>query len=45
MTEAKTAVRPFYESLSTGNATVADEVLTPGPKTSRCPAISSHAHN
>jgi len=29
MTEAKTAVRRFYESLSTGNATLADEVLTP----------------
>src|SRR5215470_4979625 len=41
MTEAGTAVRRFYESLSTGNATLADEVLTPDPKTSRCPAISA----
>src|SRR5215467_1660361 len=37
MTEAKTAVRHFYESFSTGNATLADEVLTPDAKTSRCP--------
>ena len=45
MTEAETAVRRFYESLSTGTATLADEVLTPDAKTSRCPAISAHAHN
>src|SRR5215469_4066662 len=45
MTEAETAVRRFYESLSTGNATLVDEVLTPEAKTSRCPAISAHAHN
>jgi hypothetical protein len=45
MTEARTAVRRFYESLSTGNAKLADEVLTPDAKTSRCPAISAHAHN
>jgi hypothetical protein len=45
MTEAETAVRRCYESLSTGNATLADEVLTPDAKTSRCPAISAHAHN
>jgi hypothetical protein len=37
MTEAKTAVRHFYESFSTGNATLADEGLTPDAKTSRCP--------
>jgi len=30
MTEAETAVRRFYESLSTGNANLADEVPTPG---------------
>ena len=41
MTEAETAVRLFYESLSTGNATLADEVLTPDAKTSHCPAISA----
>ena len=40
MTEAETAVRRFYASLSTGNATLVDEVLTPDAKTSRCPAIS-----
>ena len=45
MTEARTAVRRFYESLSTGNAKPADEVLTPDAKTSRCPAISAHTHN
>ena len=45
MTEPGTAVRRFYESLSTGNATLADEALTPDAKTSRCPAISAHAHN
>jgi len=45
MTEAETAVRRFHESLSTGNATLADEALTPNAKTSRCPAISAHAHN
>jgi hypothetical protein len=28
MTEAKTAVRRCYESLSTGDATLVDEVLT-----------------
>jgi len=28
MTETETAVRRFYKSLSTGNATLADEVLT-----------------
>ena len=33
------------QPLSTGNATLADEVLTPDAKTSRCPAISAHAHN
>ena len=37
MIEPETAVRRFYESLSTGNATLADEVPTPDPKTSRCP--------
>ena len=36
MTEAETAVRRFHESLSTGNATLVDEVLTPDAKTSRC---------
>ena len=45
MTEAETAVRRFYASWSTGNATLVDEVLTPDAKTSRCPAISAHAHN
>jgi len=45
MTEAETAVRRFYESMSTGTATLVDEVLTPGAKTSPCPAISAHAHN
>lgn len=45
MTEAKTAVRRCYESLSTGNATLVNDVLTPGAKTSRCPAISAHAHD
>ena len=45
MTEAETAVRHFYEPLSTGTATLADEVLTPDAKTSRCPAINAHAHN
>jgi hypothetical protein len=40
MTEAKTAVRHFYESFSTGNATLADEVLTPDAKTSSCPACA-----
>jgi len=45
MTEAKTAVRRFYEPFSTGNATRADEVLTPDTKTSRRPAISAHTHN
>ena len=45
MTAAKTAARRFHESLSAGNATLADEVLTPDAKTSRCPAISAHAHN
>ncbi|MGH3401077.1 MAG: hypothetical protein ACRDRJ_00925 [Streptosporangiaceae bacterium] len=45
MTEAETVVRRFHESLSPGNATLADEVLTPDAKTSRCPAISAHAHN
>ena len=44
MTEAETAVRRFYESLSTGDATLVDEVLVPDAKTSRCPAISAHAH-
>jgi len=29
MTEIETAIRRFDESLSTGNATPADEVLTP----------------
>ena len=29
MTEAETAIRRLYESLSTGNATLVDEVLTP----------------
>ena len=37
MTQAETAVRRFYEPLSTGNATLADKVLTPDAKTSRCP--------
>jgi hypothetical protein len=45
MPEAETALWRFYESLSTGNATLVDEVLTPDAKTSRCPAISAHAHN
>lgn len=45
MTEAKTAVRRLYESLSTGNTTLVDEVPTPDAKTSRCPAISAPAHN
>jgi len=45
MTEAETAVRRFYKSLSTGDATLADEVLVPDAKTSRCPAISAHTHN
>jgi hypothetical protein len=45
MTEAETAVRRFYESLSTGGATLVDEVLVPDAKTSRCPAISAHTHN
>jgi hypothetical protein len=45
VTEADTAVRRFHESLSAGNATLVDEVLTPDAKTSRCPAISAHAHN
>jgi hypothetical protein len=45
MTEAETAIRRLYESLSTGNATLVDEVLTPDAKTPRCPAISAHAHN
>jgi hypothetical protein len=45
MTEAETAVRRFDESLSTGDATPVDEVLTPDAKTSRCPVISMHAHN
>ena len=45
MTEAETAVRRFYKSLSTRNATLADEVLMPDAKTSHCPAISAHAHN
>jgi hypothetical protein len=41
----ETAVRRFHESLSTGNATLVDEVLTPDAKASRCPAISASAHN
>jgi len=45
MTEAETAVRRFYASWSTRNATLVDEVLTPDAKTSRCPAINAHAHN
>ena len=45
MTEAVTAVRRCYESLSTRNATLVDEVLTPDAKTSHRPAISAHAHN
>jgi hypothetical protein len=45
MTEAETAVRRCYESLSTRNAALVDEVLTPDAKTSRCPAISAHARN
>ena len=45
MAEAETAVRRCYESLGTGNATLVDEVLTPDAKTSRCPAISAHAHD
>jgi hypothetical protein len=45
MTEANVAVRRCYESLSTGNATLVNDVLTPGAKTSRCPAISAHAHD
>jgi hypothetical protein len=40
MTEAETAVGRFYESLSTGNATLVDEVLTPDAKTSSCPACA-----
>jgi hypothetical protein len=44
MTEAETAVRRFYEPLRTGNSTLVDEILTPDAKTSRCPAISAHAH-
>ena len=45
MTEAETGVRRFYKSLSTGDATLVDEVLVPDAKTSRCPAISAHTHN
>ena len=45
MTEAETAVRRFHESLSAGNATLADEILTPDAKTSRCPPISAPGHN
>ena len=45
MIEPETAVRRFHESLSAGNATLADEALTPNAKTSHCPAISAHAHN
>jgi hypothetical protein len=45
MTEAETAIRRFYGSLSTGNAMLVDEVLTPDAKRSRYPAISAHTHS
>ena len=40
MTEAETAARRSHESLSTGNATLADEVPTPGATHASHPTVT-----
>ncbi len=42
MTKAETAVRRFYESLRTADATLVNEVLVPDAKTFRCAPIYLH---